>query len=502
MAINADTNRVRLSTVKEVTKGTTPTSPVFAKMRYTGSTDLKFEYKTEASKEIIADRQISDLYLTGAESQGGANIEFSIDSYDDLLEGTMANSWSRNIVRNDSGTTLLFASITKITGTTGSIDLDASIVAAPFLDNTILFVDGVGADFSGAIVQVTSTALPAVNFTVLNGKAVESLTTTSISRVYSCGYEFQDVLSAGAGPTTLASATTDMTTLGLNVGQWVKIGSVTNGATDGFDTTADNGFIRILSIDTNLLTLNVVPTGWTADANAGSKKIAIFYDGFLNNGVSDFSFTIERSYLDHSPVDFEYFRGMGIDETNLTNDKQAVVTGSFSFMGLSSSVGAAREAGATDVDAFSTTPFNTVTNINSIRLNGTDISCSADSSGINLATKVDMSIKNNLRGQNAIGCLAFAGTGSGQFDVTGSIDTYFQDTSILSLLNSNVDTNLDVRYVLGKRYMIADMPRVKISSGAPEVSGVNADVTATYGFQALKDPVKLYTLAWSKISTY
>ena len=57
-------------------------------------------------------------------------------------------------------------------------------------------------------------------------------------------------------------------------------------------------------------------------------------------------------------------------------------------------------------------------------------------------------------------------------------------------------------YNLGTRYHINDCPRIKISSGAPDVSGVNADVTAEYGFQALKEPNKGYTMSMSKISTY
>ena len=506
MSLNADTNRVGLAYVEEVNTGTVPTNPILKRFRYTGSSDLKFDYKTETSKEIIPDRQISDQYLIGAESTGGANIEFSLDSYDDLIEGTMFNRWQRTLVRNDTQATLLFADIEFVSSTTGKINFDSSVTSAPFLTNSIVYIDGVGKDFSGAIVVITGGTFSSPDFfhefTVLNGKTVENITATAESRVYQCGHIFQDVLQATASPNTLTSATTDMTTLGLNIGQWVKIGSVSNVASDGFDTAADNDFVRIESIATNVLTLDKVPTGWAADTNAGSKNIAIFYDAYIQNGTTEISYTLERSYQDHSPVDYEYFKGMRINEMQISNDKQAVTSGSFNFMGLAVTFGTARAAGATDVDAFNTTPFNTVNNINFLELNDVDISGGANTSGINLALKVDFSIKNNLRGQNAIGSLPYVGVGVGQFDVSGSVQTYFQDSSILNLLANNTDTSLRVRYNLGTRYQVVDCPRIKISSGAPDVSGVNEDVTAEFAFQALKDNDKEFTMSMSKISTY
>jgi hypothetical protein len=504
MPINADTNRVRLSYVEETTPGTAPTNPIFKQFRYTGSSDLKFDYKTEISKEIVSDRQVRDLYLTGAESTGGANIEFSIDSYDDLTEGALFNRWTGVRVRNDQQSTLLISSIEKLTTTTAKIHFDSSVATQPFLTNSIIILR-VESDMEGLIAEVTGGTFSTPDFfievTSLNGIEFEDHTATASARLDQCGYIFQDAIQATANPNTITS-TTDFTTLGLAQYQWVKIGSNSNSANDGFDTTANNGFCRISDIAAGVLTFDKVPTGWAADTNAGSKNIAIFYDAFIQNGTTEIKYTLERAYLDHTPSDFEYFNGMTVNELSISNDKQAVTAGQFSFFGMSSNASSARLSGATDVVVSDSTPFSTVNNINYLELNDVDISGGADSSGINLALKVDLSIKNNLRGQTAIGSLPFVGIGTGQFNVSGTVDTYFQDTSILALLSSNADTSLRVRYNLQNRYQILDMPRVKISSGAPDVSGVNTDVTAEYGFQAIKDEIKGFTLSMSKISTY
>jgi hypothetical protein len=505
MPINADTNRVGLSYVEEATAGITPASPIWKRFRETGSSDLKFENTTDKSKEIVPDRQVTDLFLTGASSSGSVNIEFSIDSYDDLLEGTFFNRWNRTIVRNDLSATLLITNIEFVTSTTGKIKFDSSVTTAPFLTNALVRLDGLGEAFSGAIVQITGGTFSSPDFfhefTVLNGKTVTNITATNITKAQRCGYVFQDVLQATASPNTLTSATTDMTTLGFNIGEFIKIGSVSNVANDGFDTAADNGYARISAIATNVLTLDKVPTGWAADTNAGSKNIALFYDGFLKNGELELSYSLERSYQDHNPVDYEYFLGMRIDEMQLNNDDREVSAGSFNFMGLGASFTNARVAGSTDADAYNSTPFNTVNNINYLELDGVDIT-KTTSSGVNVATKIDCSFKNNLRGQTAIGNLPYVGVGVGQFDASGSVGTYFQNVNILNLLASNVDTSLRLDMQLGNRRYIFDFPRIKISSGSPDVAGVNEDVTADYGYQALKDADKGYTTGLSKISTY
>ena len=505
MEIKSDSNRVALSYVEENTQSTIPTNPIFKKFRYKGSSDLKFEYKTEMSKEIIADRQVSDLYLIGAEASGGANIQYSIDSYDDISEGALFNRWVKNNIRNDTQAVLKFASVESSTGTTGKIHFDPTVSTAPFLDNDIVYVEGV-TDFSGAIVQITGGTFSSPDyfhdFTVLNGVSTVTENATQKSRVYRCGYEFQDKLQALTSPNTLTSSTTDMTTLGFTVGQWIRVSSETNSATDGFDVTADNDFVRISAISTNILTLDKVPSGWAEDLNAGTKKIALFYDGYLQNGSTEISYTLERAYTDHSPAEYEYFSGMVVDEFSISNEKQSITTGAVKFIGTSSKYQTGRESGASSVDTFTTTPFNTVNNINYLELNDVDISGGSATSGLNLALKVDLNIKNNVRGQNAIGSLGFVGTGVGQFNVSGSIETYFQDSSILNLLSNNTDTSLRVRYNTGSRYQVIDLPRIKISSGSPEVTGVNEDVNATYGFQALKDITKGYTMSMSKVTTY
>ena len=505
--INASSDRVGLSFVEEAIQGTTPTNPKFTPFRYTGSTDLKTEPKTEMSKEITADRQVKDLLVNDEDTSGSVAIEFSEDSYEGLIEGAMFNNWQKNIVRNDKDDLVNpFTSITALSSTTGTIDLDATVTVAPFKVDDILYIDGVDASINGAIVQVT--VVPAVapfdtEFLVLNNFGILDYTCTDSSKVYQVGLEFQDVISATVAPNTLTSVTSDFTAIpSLRVGQWIKIGSTSNFALDGFDTLANNDFVKIGKIETNTLTLDKVPSGWVADANSGSKKIAIFFNSYIDNGVVEKSYTLERTFKDHTPIDYQSFLGMMVNQWSIDNSTKEICTGSFDFIGRGNRTATVRATGATDLEESDTSVFNTVNNINYLELDDIDISAGSNSSGKNLVLKMSFDIKNNLREQKAIGSLSSQGVGVGMCEVTGSLQTYFQDNTILELLNNNTDTSLRLRYSINNRYMIFDFPTIKISSGAPEVSGVNTDVEATYGWQALKDDKYGITMSISSVTTY
>ena len=90
MAI-ADTARSQLYYLEETTWGVTPAAALKA-MRYTGET-LNFDISTNQTKEIRADRQITDLIRTDAEPSGNVNFEMSYGSSDDLVAGAFFNNW-------------------------------------------------------------------------------------------------------------------------------------------------------------------------------------------------------------------------------------------------------------------------------------------------------------------------------------------------------------------------------------------------------------------------
>lgn len=84
----SESNRVRLSYIKEHTWNTTPASPELKALRITGES-LVHNIDTVTSAEIRPDRNVTALVDTMYSAGGGFNFEFSAGTFDDLLAGAL-----------------------------------------------------------------------------------------------------------------------------------------------------------------------------------------------------------------------------------------------------------------------------------------------------------------------------------------------------------------------------------------------------------------------------
>lgn len=87
-------------------------------LRMTGES-LDFTIKTEQSKEIRSDRQLTDIVQVGASAQGGFQYELSYKEYDEIgIEGVMQNSF---VTYGTGGVSTAIATLT-LTSTTITAD--------------------------------------------------------------------------------------------------------------------------------------------------------------------------------------------------------------------------------------------------------------------------------------------------------------------------------------------------------------------------------------------
>lgn len=98
MAI-AETSQTRLAIIKETVYGTTPTTPVFRKLRYTGDS-LKHNRQNITSNEIRPDRNVADLVQVAGGAEGAVNFELSYGAFDDLIAAALCGSWNADKVKN------------------------------------------------------------------------------------------------------------------------------------------------------------------------------------------------------------------------------------------------------------------------------------------------------------------------------------------------------------------------------------------------------------------
>ncbi|WP_029002723.1 phage tail tube protein [Azorhizobium doebereinerae] len=480
------TNRVRVGRVRETTYGVVPTSPVFKAQRLT-SNALAGNPQTTVSNEIRSDRQVTDLILTGVQAGGNQAGELSFSAADDDFEEALQGTWLNK------------PSVTVLTADTEISDVSATTLTvasggAAFKAGHICLLSGFPTPANNKLARVasataTSVVFPASTFLPETAPIPVGAVLRSVGFEGASG----DIVATVTGGNALTSTVLDFTTLGLNKGEWVKIGG--GSAAASFATAANNGWARVSDISANRLSLGIVPSGWSADTGTG-KALQVFAGDFLTNGTNLISSAFERQYLDHSPVTYEYLTGQCIDQLSMSVQQQAIVTYEVTWLGSNATTATTRASGASDLAAPAKQVLNASADVGRIAFDGSAIT------GPNYVMSANFSINNNLRRQNAVGSIAAIGVGNGEFSVTGTLETYFGDASILAKIMGNSLTSFDLRVGRtdgGKEKLAFDFPAIKLSSGSPSVSGKNADVTISAGFQAIMDPVLGYTMSVGRL---
>jgi hypothetical protein len=483
----SDTNAVAIRAAKESDLGVAPTTPNLFELDITGAPNLAFNPNTIVSEKIRADRQIDDLVLVGAEASGDINSEHAFEVHDLLLEGVFFNLFQTRFARTN---TVVETQITDVLTATDTVTVtDES--DQPVVDDIIRHEGFSNAGNNGFFTVLSSSAATdyVTNENLVDETPPAGATSYVVGRRSAAGD-----IDALTGPNSISSTILNFTTLGLEAGDWVKFA--------GFDGNPDNDdYCRIAfaGISANLLTFDIVPSGWGADAPAGA--VDIYLGERLVNGSNRQSYFLEREYTDHSPVTFEYFLGMVIEGFTLTAAAQAIAQVSFTFSGLDQTFsdsgtptakfsvdGAGRITGATTVPAPSRQVLNTSSNVGRFARGGTPIT------GENFVLEASIEVANNLRQLIAVGFLGAVDIGVGEFGLTGSLNTYFDSAALARDVVSNTETSFDFRLEDDSAHVIIfDAPRIKFSEGSPEVPGKNDDVTINLGYQAIREPNLNYT---------
>jgi len=495
----SDTNRVGLYIARnsEREEPITLSPTELRQMRYTGSPGLAFAPNSILSDEVREDRQIPDSILVGASAGGNLNIELSFGTFDLLLESTMLSSWV-STMRKDGATEVASFGVNTVTVDDGTDFLVAQVIRLTHTDaNGVIFDDAY--EITGIATNVLTLAAIATGTLPTASETPNANTAIRVVGLKAqINADISVAVSAGVATFTFPAAYIDAA-MGpaspLVVGQWIKA--------SGFATAANNIAYRITAIDVAADTITAVAqTGVVTDA-ATTEQVEIYFGDYIRNGtalISAHQFAIERRFNDHDTVDVtrELFLGMAVQQLQLNLTSQAIATGQFTFLGFNSAVNdtgspyAALYSGGlpTDVAAETHDVYNTSTNVGRLALGANDITSGTK----NLILEATLTFNNNLRERPAVGVFGAASIGLGVLNVGGNLNTYFDDKTILDLILGNTDTeyNILVQNTDG-RSLLFDLPRVKLTSGAPEVPGGNQDVVLNPDIQALRDPTLTYT---------
>lgn len=460
-------NLAQLYYVTESTVGTTPGSPNMKRVRFT-SESLKIDQTFEQSEEITGDRIIKEFIPVGIGVSGGINWELSHGGFfDDAFESAMLSTFTKMPERDNDGTA------------------DSVITGVTSVDDTFTFAD-TGADFAQFhLVRTTGFTESANNslFTLTSGSGTTAVigaggtltdeaAPAADARIKVIGFAAASAADVQADATGLVSTTTDFTTFGLTVGQWLKIGG--SNSANKFATTANNTFVRVKSIAANDLDFDYLPSGWSTDAAAGV-TLYVFTSDYIEVGSTIKSFSMEKVFTGQGTPDFISYAAIVMNGLNIQADAQSRLTGSFDVIGFT---------GAESTTALDASPaaaptnliMNTSTNIGRLLENGSD---QASPVWIESAS---LGLNNNLLPVTALANKPAVDYISGDAALTVNLSASFGNKDIYERFLDNTDSSFAFAASRNGKGYVFDVHSMTYTDGNVAAGGrnqrVNAEMTA------------------------
>ena len=249
----------------------------------------------------------------------------------------------------------------------------------------------------------------------------------------------------------------------------------------GFANSANNGFAQVVSLSDQKIVFDSRLT--LVDETTGSPTVTVKGKS-LRNGAVKTAFSLQREFTDLAP-EFMSHVGMLVSGWTLNTASEAIVDGSFSFVGRETTT---VEIGTGYQAATANPIMSGVANVGTIYEGGSPLS------GV-FFKSINMTTNNNTRNLTAIGNLYPIDINMGSFNVEFAIEAYFSDTSLFSKYLNGTSTKLSYNLVDDDgNLLVIDAPKTKYSSGSLTGVSLNSDVMQSLTATGLYDPVQGYAL--------
>lgn len=252
------------------------------------------------------------------------------------------------------------------------------------------------------------------------------------------------------------------------VGQFVQV--------TGF-STAGTFFAEITSIAAG--TLGIQPLSDVASETAGD-SVTITPLDFVRNGTTKNSYTIQKAFTDLATPELWNFTGSRISTWSLELATGSILTTSFGVMAKDGQMTETQFSGATVNAANTNTVLNAVDNVAAIVFDG-------DPGGSTFYfNSLSIALDNQLRGQEAVGTLGLIGVEAGRLALTGSIELYFENSSLFDKFRAATAFGLSflAQDASGNAYVVT-IPRAKYTAMEIVAGGLDQDIFASAQFEAI-----------------
>jgi hypothetical protein len=270
----------------------------------------------------------------------------------------------------------------------------------------------------------------------------------------------------------LTSTVDDFTTMGLNVGQMIKIGGSTAGTQ--FATAAYNGFAYVKAIAAHLLTLE--DRSWTvgsADTAAG-KTVQLLFTRFDRNVPINHADYLEPSL--HGELEeigpghcrastYTEAKGLGVKTFEINAPLENKIVATVSYVGTqvpNPVLAGSRITGPSTAYApLKAALFDTASDLKSVRLFDA-------TTGTSLIAEINnwkLTFENNITARKVQATLGTFDLVYGKFTPRLTMEVYYTDYNVQIALNDNRDLRWDARMSNGQGGYAFRMPLVGLRGG-------------------------------------
>jgi hypothetical protein len=432
------TEGVNLAAVPESSLGaTTPPTTGWFNLQPNSLGDIGPTYKKLARSPISKNRQMQRPILVDVDSAAPWESDITKNLLDNFIEGIFMAS-----VKHSGGKSQSLYRPTAVTATGYTVAANGDYAA-----NRLFFARGFpDAANNGLKVTVASVDAAEIKFAGLTANATVPA---------NAELEFAGVQGAAGdigmdADGNLTSTALDFTTLGLVVGQYIRIGDLPSGAAYAFANTVYVGTARVKAISANLLTLEC--RSWTvgaADAGA-TKTIRIFFTKYCRNVAIDhadyktpsYAFEVTYPNLGAGPVpEYEYMLGNHIDEWMWNFPLTSKATAQMTFTGTTSTAPSVtrKDGPATAINPVTNLAVGTSTDLMRLRI------ANADETGVTTDfANIKVTMKNNVEPEKQLGQLGSTLMNVGKFEVAVEADCIFTSDDVIEAVHDNRITSLEV----------------------------------------------------------
>jgi hypothetical protein len=474
----ASSNRTQVTSVKETTVGTTPTTPRMRTRRVNGES-LSWVPTFVPSNELRSDGMHAPPIKTGEDSGGGLTFELSYPFPNSPqatdIESAFHAAWTETNSRDNDGTADSVITAVTTAGTILTVTTGTAFVLGELYKWSGFGVAGNNGNFRCTTGSATAPVFASSGIT-------DEAIPPAAARVKCIGFAgvASDITATSTG---LGATTLNFTTIpGIAVGKWLKIDSTTSGF--GFATAANNTYIRVTAVTATAITCDNLPSGWGVD-NGSGKTIRVYFGDQVKNGTTQIGQSIEKGFLGMTTPVYILQPGMVASDYSLDFTAKQVIMGSVSYLGMTGATQSTTSADASPDSATALATYPVMACSNNVGRIGEAGSALASP---NFVKSLQLKVSNPLTAIESVSAVGAVAIGSHDRQVTGTMSTLFGDNSLLTKFFAGTLTSINVRAVKSNLAVIVSLPQVTYDKdGSPNAGASGQDVMLNLGFTASKE---------------